>query len=63
MECCAEIQYGPVHSDICPPGHKAANMDNKSWRLLMHECLDEFLNNASEAGDTFRIVLHEEPGR
>ena len=60
MERCAEIQHGQAHSDLCPPQHKAANMDDKSWRLLMHEYLDEFLNNASEAGDTFRIVLHED---
>lgn len=58
MECCAQISYGPVHSDICPPDHKAANMNSKSWRLLIHECLDEFLNNAATAGDKFEIVLY-----
>ena len=62
MECCAEIQYGPVHSDICPPGHKAANMDNKSWRLL---CTSAWTSSSTtpEPGDMFRIVLNEETGR
>lgn len=40
----AEIQYGQVHSDLCPPGCTTITMTNPKWRGLMHQALDEFID-------------------
>lgn len=49
---CAEIQYGSVHSDLCPGSD--AVLKSSSYRALLHQALDEWLNNAD--GDGFFYV-------
>ena len=57
----AEIQYGQVHSDICPPGCTTIGMGRADWRALMHRCLDEFIDKAPTADDPnarFHITMY-----
>jgi hypothetical protein len=48
---CAEIRYGQVHSDLCPPNHTADYPD--SYRELLHKALDEWLDKADGQGRFF----------
>ena len=60
ITCHAEIQYGQVHSDICPPSCDVGEMDNANWREFLHQNLDEFLDKAQGAGDQFHVTLMKE---
>lgn len=51
-EVCAEIQFGSLHSDLCPPNHQLP-VDPEmmaSYRQLLHDCLDEWLTNSGGDG-------------
>jgi len=57
---CGEIQYGNeiagwTHSDIC--WHKSTPVSTE-YRLLLHECLDEWLDRSNGTG-AFWIGDHE----
>lgn len=53
---CAEIQYshsqrGWVHSDICPTLHYLSEVsDMEQYKLVLHQCLDEWLDNSNGTG-------------
>jgi len=54
----AEIIYknangDSVHSDICPPQCDFTNI-NEEYKLFLHQCLDEWLENSNGTG-TFYI--------
>jgi len=44
----AEIQYGDVHSDICPSSHTAHFTE--TYRKFLHANLDEWLNRSGGEG-------------
>jgi len=56
IRVCAEIAYstesGAVHSDVCPPGHLFENIDSEE-RKLLHQFLDEWLNESGGTGCFF----------
>lgn len=59
----SEIQYGQVHSDLCPPGCTTINM-NTEWRKLIHQALDEFIDKAPSTaeGGEFYITIYPSEG-
>jgi len=60
MPVCGEICYEcerdgvqtSVHSDVCPPNHNIGKAD-ESYRSLMHDCLDEWMNKSGGTGYFF----------
>lgn len=42
---CCEIQYGPIHSDLC-----GTDVHSPEWREVLHSALDEWLNNSNGDG-------------
>jgi len=48
---CAEIRYGQVQSDLCPPDHTTNYPD--WYREFLHKSLDEWLDKADGEGRFF----------
>jgi len=45
---------GPVHSDLCPPGHDLSRgVSDPEWRELIHACLDEWIDKSESTGYFF----------
>ena len=47
----AEIEYlnkdnTKVHSDICPPNCNSEGLNDVNYRIFLHKCLDEWLDNS-----------------
>jgi hypothetical protein len=71
LNFCGQIQYdgvnGGVHSDICWNHEKLDIEMTEDARQLMHDCLDEWLNNSNGSGyfwmgnpDHLQISFNEE---
>ena len=54
--CHAEIEYGDVHSDICPPQCDPGNM-NDDWQQFIMDCLKEWLEESPKHGGTSQFYI------
>jgi hypothetical protein len=52
---CSEIWYGSVHSDLC-----GTDLSNSEWRNLLHNALNEWLDNSNGEG-CFYVGNYPEP--